>query len=164
MLRHAASMLPFFVRGGLGRRALVSCVHRRVRWVECDFNLHMNQASYARVAEMGRSDWLLRCGLAKDLWRARTNPIMAEQRIVYRRELRPAQRYALDTRATGLEGRTLLLQSHLLVGEAVHTAVYAKLLMVGPGGVMTPDAVTELVSHVVTDRLPIEGWRIVGGG
>ncbi|MCR9165436.1 MAG: hypothetical protein NXI35_32470, partial [bacterium] len=79
MLQHAARALPSFLRAGFGPRGLVSRVRRRVRLSETDFNMHMNQAAYAQVAEFGRNDWVLRSGLARALWSAKTKPIMAEQ-------------------------------------------------------------------------------------
>lgn len=163
MWKHAARTLPSFVLAGLGPRGLVSRVRRRVRLSETDFNMHMNQAAYAQVAEFGRNDWALRSGLLRTLWRAKTKPVVAEQRLVYRRELKPRQRYEIDTRATGFEGRLLKVDAHLVVGNRVHAAVHAKLISIGPDGVLSPDAAIALLSPFVTDPLPVEGWRIVGG-
>ena len=162
MWQHAARALPSFVLAGLGPRGLVSRVRRRVRLSETDFNMHMNQAAYAQVAEFGRNDWVLRSGLVRTLWRARTKPIMAEQRIVYRRELKPGQRYEMDTRATGLDGRLLKVDAHLIVDDRVHAAIYAKLISIGPGGVLSPEAAQSLLSAFVTDALPVDDWRVIG--
>ena len=161
MWQHAARALPSFVLAGLGPRGLVSRVRRRVRLSETDFNMHMNQAAYAQVAEYGRNDWVLRSGLVRAFWRVRTKPVMAEQRIVYRRELKPGQRYTLDTRATGIEGRLLKVDAHLIVDDRVHAAVYAKLISIGPDGVLSPEAADALLSPFVTDPLPVEDWRVV---
>ena len=160
MLRHAASMLPIALRATLGKKGLVSVVQRRVRLAECDYNLHMNQASYARVAEYARTDWFMRTGLLVRLLRAGVNPIMAEQRIVYRRELAPRQRYAIDTRATGIDGRLLDVQAHLLVGDRVHTAIYGKLIMVGPKGVLGAEDAEEMLAEYVTEPLGVHDWHV----
>lgn len=162
MFQHAARTLPLVLRAGFGSRDLVSRIHRRVRVSQTDFNMHMNQAAYAEVAELGRTDWVLRSGVIRALWRARTKPIMAEQHIVYRRELKPGQRYALDTRATGFDGRLLKVDTHLLVGERVHTAVHTKLISIGPDGVLAPEAAQELLSPYLTEALQVEHWRVVG--
>ena len=160
MLQHVARAVPILVRAGLAPRSLVSRLHRRVRVSETDFNLHMNQAAYAEVAERGRTDWVLRSGLARRLLQARVKPVVAEQRLVYRRELRPGQRYELDTRATGLDGRLLTVDGHLVVGDWVHAAVYAKLISIGPDGVLDAEAARALMSSFVTEPLPIENWRV----
>ncbi len=162
MLQHTARTLPLLLRAGLASRDLVSRLQRRVRVGECDFNMHMNQAAYAEVAELGRTDWVFRSGLVRTLWRAKTKPVVAEQRLVYRRELKPGQKYALDTRATGFDGRLLNVDTHLLVGDRVHAVVYTKLISIGPAGVLDPDAARDLLSPFVTDALPVQDWRIVG--
>ena len=161
MLQYVARALPILVRAGLAKRSLVSCIDRRVGVSETDLNMHMNQAAYAEVAECGRTDWLLRSGLARRLLQARVKPVVAEQRLVYRRELKPGQRYTLDTRATGIDGRLLNVDAHLIVGDRVHAAVYAKLISIGPAGVLDADAARMLLSPVVTEPLGIEDWHVV---
>ncbi len=154
-------MLPIVVRASLTReKTLVSRLRRRVLISESDFNMHMNQASYARVAEFGRTDWVFRSGLIARLWKARSKPVVAEQRLTYRRELKPGQRDVIDTRATGFDGRLLEVDSVLCVEDRVHAVVNAKLITIGPDGVLGVDATRELASPVVTDRLQFEDWRI----
>lgn len=154
-------MLPLVVRASLSReRTLVSRLRRRVHFSEIDFNMHMNQASYATVAEFGRTDWVFRSGLLRRLWQTRCKPVVAEQRLVYRRELKPGQRYDIDTRATGFDGRLLQVDSVLRVEDRVHAVVYAKLITIGPRGVLSTDAARELASAFVTDPLRIEDWRV----
>ncbi|MGH1348342.1 MAG: acyl-CoA thioesterase [Nannocystales bacterium] len=161
MLRYSARLIPVVLRAGLSRKdTLVSRLHRRVHLSECDFNLHMNQASYPTVAEYGRTDWMFRSGLISRLWKSRCKPVVAEQRLVYRRELKPGQRYVIDTRATGFDGRLLQVDSVLRVGDRVHTLVHAKLITIGPRGVLTTEETHELTSCVVTDALPIADWRV----
>ncbi len=161
MLRYSARMLPLVVRAGLSReKKLVSRLRRRVLLSESDFNMHMNQAAYARVAEFGRTDWVFRSGLFTRLWKSRCKPVVAEQRLVYRRELKPGQRYVIDTRATGFDGRLLQVDSVLRVEDRVHAVVYAKLITIGPDGVLGADAAQELASAFVADPLRFEDWRI----
>ena len=153
-------MLPFALRASLAKKGLVSRVHRRVRLTECDFNLHMNQAAYAHVAELARMDWFMRAGLLTRVIRAGVKPVVAEQRLVYRRELKPGQRYAIDTRATAIDGRLLDIQAHVLVADRVHTAIYGKLIMIGPDGVLGPEDAEELLAEFVTEPLVIRDWRV----
>ncbi len=154
-------MLPLVVRASLSRdKTLVSCLRRRVLLSESDLNMHMNQAAYAKVAEYGRADWVLRSGLFARLWKSRCKPVVAEQRLVYRRELKPGQHYSIDTRATGFDGRLLQIDSVLLVEDRVHAVVDAKLITIGPDGVLDADAARELASPFITGPLHIEDWRV----
>ncbi|MEM9620971.1 MAG: hypothetical protein AAF993_04930 [Pseudomonadota bacterium] len=57
----------------------MSRVHRRVRPSEVDFNLHMNQAVYAQVGELGRTDWMLRSRFWPHIRDQGAKPMMANQ-------------------------------------------------------------------------------------
>ncbi len=163
MLGYLVRTLPPIVRAAAAReRSLISTLHRRVSPREIDLNLHMNQARYAEVMEVGRGDCMMRSG-AWRRWRgAGVNPVVAEQRLVYRRELKPLQRYTLDSRAVAVEGRMLRFVHHLLVGDRVHTRGEVTLLFVGPDGVVPAERVAELCADLVVAPLRIEDWRIVG--
>ncbi|MCB9679017.1 MAG: acyl-CoA thioesterase [Alphaproteobacteria bacterium] len=141
MVRYLARMFPVVLRAQLGRDGrLVSRITRRVRLSELDPNGHMNQAVYAQVFEMGRADWVVR-SRAWERWRdAGLHPVVAEQRIVYRRELRPMTRYAIESRAVGIEGRLLRFGQTLTVGDRMHARCECGLLFIGPHGVLTGEA------------------------
>ena len=94
------------------------------------------------------------------LWKSRCKPVVAEQRLKYRRELKPGQRYFIDTRATGFDGRLLEVDSALCVEDRVHAVVNAKLITIGPDGVLGVDASRELAAPVITEPLQFHDWRI----
>lgn len=163
MIAYLARTLPLVLRARAGRDGrTVSRIRRRVSLREVDLNLHMNQAAYAEVLELGRTDWFLRSG-AWDRWReARLETVVAEQHIVYRRELKPLAAYEIDTRAVEVQGRLLSLVGHVLVGDRVHTRAEVKLLFVGPRGVLAPDEVRTLAEGFLAPALPVADWRVVG--
>ena len=164
MLGYILRTLPIVARAACHRDGrLVSRIDRRVRLGELDPNLHMNQAIYARVAEYGRTDWVIRSRAWTQWRRAGIRPVVAEQRIIYRRELRAGARYTLDTRATAIEGRLLVVECHLLVGDRVHARDDAKLLFTGPNGVLSADAVASCCAGLLTTPLAVEAWRVVAG-
>ena len=154
-------MLPVALRAGVRpNRSRVSVIHRRVTLSEIDTNLHMNQAVYAEVFELGRVDWMVGTG-AWMHWRAAgANPMVAQQTITYRRELKPLQRYRIETRAVGTDGRMVRMQGVLAVGGRVHALGEQRLLLVGQGGVLGADEVTELVHERIVPALEIDDWRL----
>jgi acyl-CoA thioesterase FadM len=161
MLSYLARTLPVAVRASLAKDGrLVSRIQRRVRLAEVDLNGHMNQAAYAQVLELGRTDWVIRSGAWAALRAERINAVVAEQRIVYRRELGPRQRYAIDTRAVAAEGRLLVFESHLLVGERVHAKAEAKLIFVGPDGVLPAAEVEERCAGFLIEPLAVDNWQL----
>lgn len=160
MLRTYLRMAPVLLRGRLASRTNVSEVPRRVAWHQIDLNRHMNQACYASELEVGRAHWLVRSG-AWARWRAAgLNPVVANQRIEYRRELRPFQAYRIETRALALEGRLLHLQGHLLVGDRVHARGDVRLLFIGPDGVAPADTLGPHVDGLLAPPLAVVDWRV----
>jgi acyl-CoA thioesterase FadM len=161
MLGYLLRTVPVLLRAQMSRDGrLVSRLQRRVWPHEIDLNRHMNQAVYAQIMELGRADWLLR-SRAWERWRALDiNPIVAEQTIVYRRELGPLTRYELDTRAVSTEGKLLCFEHHLLLGERVAARGRVKLLFVGKKGVMPAEEVPALCEGLLLSPLPISDWRV----
>lgn len=162
MLGYLTRSLPVALRAAAPPRdgRLVSRITRRVRLSEVDLNGHMNQASYAQVLELGRVDWFIRSGAWSAFRRRDVGAVVAEQRIVYRRELKPLQRYAIDTRAVRMEGRLLVFESLLMVGERVHAKGEVKVLLLGPGGVLSADDARARCEGYLTAPLEVEGWRV----
>ncbi len=161
MLAYVVRTLPTLARALLRRDGrLVSRLRRRVPLDRIDFNVHMNQAAYAEVGELGRTDWVLRTR-AWQRWQAvGVKPVVADQHIVYRRELRPLQAYEIDTRAVAVEGRLLRLDHHLLVGDRVHTRIEVHLIFIGPDGVLPADEARALCEGLLTEPLPVRDWRV----
>lgn len=161
MLSYLRRTLPVVARAFANRDgALVSRLDRRVRLRELDINRHMNQAVYAQVMELSRTDWVIRSGALKQ-WRAHgTNPVVASQHIVYRRELSLGQRYVLDSRAIGFDGRLLRVQTNVLVGDRVHARNDAELIFLGRDGVLGEEAVREACEGLTVDALAVDDWRV----
>lgn len=161
MLGYLARSLPLIVRASLPReRRLVSRITRRVKLAEIDINRHMNQASYAQVFELGRVDWFIRSGAWSDFRRRGIGAVVAEQRIVYRRELKPRQRYSIDTRAVRMDGRLLVFESLLVVGDRVHAKAEVKLIFIGSRGVLSADEARALCERYLVPPLAVQDWRL----
>jgi acyl-CoA thioesterase FadM len=85
------------------RRAIVAgheagALHFRVWPSDLDLSLHMNNGRYLTVMDLGRLDFLVRTGLWRAVRRHRWTPIASSIVIRYRRELRPFDRFRLETR------------------------------------------------------------------
>jgi acyl-CoA thioesterase FadM len=168
VLRYLVRSIPVFLRGALAReRTLVSRLTRRVGPGDLDVNVHMNQAVYAQVMELSRADLALRSGAWRAWRKAAVWPVVAEQHLTYRRELRLGQRYALDSRAVAMDGRLLVIDTWLLVGDAVHARNVTKLIFTkapGPDGarVCTPAEALAVNAPFLAPPLPVRDWRVVG--
>lgn len=153
-------VLPAWLGRDREATARISTLERRVKLRQVDVNRHMNQASYAEEFEWGRLDLLIR-SRAWESWRRHgVNVVVADQHIVYRRELAPWARFRTDTRAVRVDGRLLCFEGHLLVGDRVHARGEARLLFVGRGGVLPPEQVPPLVERFLVPPLPVTDWTV----
>lgn len=160
MLRYTLRLVPLVLRARFSGPSTVSRLGRRVRLTHVDFNRHMNQAAYAVVAEEGRTDLVLRSGLWPHLRERGILAVVASQQITYRRELKPLQRFVVDSRAVAVEGRLLRIDSHLLVGRTVHARVEARLIFIGSDGVLPPEAVPPVVEGFLHAPLSVDDWTV----
>ncbi len=162
MIGYFSRLLPVALKARFRTSSsLVSRLPQRVSFRQIDLNRHMNQAQYAVVMELGRTDLLLGNG-SWSVWQAAGfNPVVAEQLLRYRRELKPLQKYIVDSRVVGVEGRFLVLEHHLLVGSAVHATGTVKLIVVGKNGVLDAGAVEEMGRPWFAERLTVDNWLVI---
>ena len=140
---------------------LICKTSHRVLLRHVDFNRHMNQAAYASICEEARIPWLFRSGAWRRWQGEGINPMVGSQSLVYRRELAPFQRFSIDTRAVGMDGRLLVVEQHFLVGQRVHTQNRLKLLLVGADGVLSAEAAAAQCADLICAPLPVVNWQVV---
>ena len=157
----AGQLVTTGLRAWLGPASSIGRYRHRVWLRYVDLNRHMNQAAYAEVMELARWDWIVRSGMLAALFRARVNPVVAAQQIVYRRELKPLQRFVIDTRAVGFDRRVLKVEHHFLVGDRVHAKGTVDLIPLAGGKVVSPERSRELLTFLVEAPLGVEDWRVV---
>jgi len=166
MLRMYIRSLPYLL-GALARRRddlVVSRIRSRVHLDQVDLFGHMNQSRYAEHLELGRTDLLVRSG-AWQRWRQQgVYPVVARQEILYRRELKPRQRFDVDTRVVGFEGRLLHVRGTMLVADRVHAVGDVYLIFLGPDGVLDEAQMRRHGEGLVTDPLAVTDWRAAAAG
>lgn len=69
--------------------------------LDCDLNFHLNQARYSNLTDLGRLDWLVRSGLGAFISQRKCAPIVLNIHMEYRREIKPFERFSLETRIFG---------------------------------------------------------------
>ncbi len=162
MIGYFSRLLPVALKARFrSSSSLVSRLPQRVSFRQIDLNRHMNQAQYPVVMELGRTDLLLGNGSWSAWQAAGFNPVVAEQCLRYRRELKPLQKYVVDSRVVDVEGRFIVLEHYLLVGSAVHASGTVKLIVVGKNGVLDASAVEDMARRWCAERLVVENWQVV---
>lgn len=96
---------------------------------DLDTSLHMNNGRYLSIMDLGRADLILRSGLWRAVLREGWTPILGAATVRYRRELRPFQRFCLETRLLCWEGATLVFQQRFLAERDGDETVHAVALL-----------------------------------
>lgn len=81
---------------------------------DLDISLHMNNGRYWSLMDLGRADLMLRSGLWRDVLKHGWTPVVNAATIRFRRELRLAQAFRLETRIL-CWAETWLVMEHRVV-------------------------------------------------
>lgn len=108
---------------------------------DLDFNLHMNNARYLSLMDLGRVDLLNRLGLLRYAFRGHWVPVLGAVRIRYVRPLRFWQRYDLVTRIAGWDAKWFYLEQRFEAEGRLIAVAQVKGLLRGPGGSIPTDEV-----------------------
>ncbi|WP_313399168.1 thioesterase family protein [Stenotrophomonas sp.] len=106
----------------------VSRLQFRVLPNDLDLNMHMTNGRYWTIFDLGRLDLVLRTGLARVAMRSKWAPIAGAGTIQFRRELKPFQRFTLETRMIGWVGGRILMEQRVLIGPEQTVATRALLI------------------------------------
>jgi acyl-CoA thioesterase FadM len=121
---------PFRPRLSLPGEASVLAL--RVLPNDLDLSLHMNNGRYLAIMDLGRLDLLLRSGLGGAVWRKGWTPVANAALVRFRRELRPFDRYRLETRVVGwLDAAVLIEQTFVFAAGEREGQVAARALFKG---------------------------------
>lgn len=86
-------------------------VLRQIVWpIDLDINIHMNNARYLAVMDLGRIDWIIRTGVWRLMQRHKMAPIVGGSMVRYRRSLLPFQSFQLRTRLLGWDERWIYVE------------------------------------------------------
>lgn len=133
----------------------VSRIPLRILPNDLDLNFHMNNGRYLSIMDLGRMDWLGRCGLMKPAWGRRWFPVVGSVTIRFSRPLNSFQSYVLTTRVLCWDEKWFYMEQRFeLPGKTAAVAVI-KGLFRGPGGNVTPAEVLRAMgSDLVSPPIP----------
>ena len=119
-------------RGPLALPQQMSLLNFRVWPHDLDLAAHMNNGRYLTLMDLGRLDVLVRSGLWRALVKHKWTPIASAVSIRYRRELRPFQKFRLETRLATWDSTLVVMeQTFVIVGGARDGQVAASALFKG---------------------------------
>jgi acyl-CoA thioesterase FadM len=126
-----------------------SVVRFRVWPGDLDFNLHMNNGRYLTLMDLGRLDLMARQGTLKQAHKNRWQPVVAAQTILYRRALKPFQRYSLHSRLVCWDDKFIYLEQRFQTGDRLAASAIVKAAVRQNGRTLRP---RELLKAIGQER------------
>ncbi|OIQ96596.1 hypothetical protein GALL_214220 [mine drainage metagenome] len=128
---------------------------------DLDINIHMNNARYMALMDLGRLDLIVRCGLWRRVLKDRWQPVIGAALVRFRRPLGPFQRFTLTSRVLGWDEKWLYIEHVLQSGATVACHAVVRGAFVAQGAVIPPQQVADLAGGGVSQPLPawIAAWR-----
>lgn len=113
----------------------------RVVPTDLDPLMHMNNARYLALLDLGRTDLMFRSGFWDEVSKRGWYPVVTAQTISYKRSLTLWQRFELVTRVLGFDERSVYMQQEFHRGGKViaRAVVQARFLRKSGGTVEPPE-------------------------
>jgi acyl-CoA thioesterase FadM len=121
----------------------VTSISMTVLPTDLDFNMHVNNGRYLTMADVGRIDHILRTGTARAAFKLRAKPIVGDAIAKFRRDLKPFQRFVIETRACGWDEKWTYVEHRFVRHGRVLGVVAIRGLFLAPDGAIAPARLAE---------------------
>lgn len=149
-----------FVRPGL-HPLEPSVLHFRAWPLDLDINVHMTNSRYFALMDLGRTELILRNGIARQVLRHKWQPVVSGTTMRFKRAIRPFQSFTLESRALYWDDKGFYIEQRFVDGGKTLALGVVKAVFVGPDGIVRPDEICRLVGADVTSPVMPEwlsGW------
>ncbi|GAA0594778.1 thioesterase family protein [Caenispirillum bisanense] len=134
---------------------------------DLDLNVHMNNARYLSLMDLGRTDLIIRTGLHKVMLREKWQAVIGGTTVRFRRPLGPFQRCRLTTRLLCWDDRWIYLEQQILTADGqLACAALVKAVFIRQGSRVSP--AETVASAGITTPSPeapdwVAAWRSADG-
>ena len=115
-----------------------SLLRFRVLPHDLDLNMHMNNARYLALMDLGRIDLIARTGMWRPMFRQRWRPVVGGVLVRFRRPLNPFQAIALTSRVVCWDAKWLYFAHRIEAAGALVCLTVVRAAFVGASGVVPP--------------------------
>ncbi len=119
----------------------------RVLPTDMDINMHLTNARYLSMMDLGRTEFIIQAGMMKELLKRRWLPVVAVANLKFIKQINPFQRFNLITRIVGWDEKWFFMEQRFEVeGQLVALGVI-KGLFRGKNGKVSTAELLELAGH-----------------
>ncbi|HVI50710.1 MAG TPA: thioesterase family protein [Candidatus Sulfotelmatobacter sp.] len=128
---------------------------------DLDINVHMNNARYMALMDLGRLDLIVRSGLWRTVFREGWQPVIAAALVRFKKPLKPFQPFTLTSRVISWDDRWIYIEHIIATDRAVACHAVVRGAFVRKGVVIPPQEVVSRTGGGVPSPLPdwVASWR-----
>lgn len=127
---------------------------------DLDLNGHVNNGRFLTLADLGRIDYMLRSGAIGVARRHGALPIVADAMAKFRRDLRPFQRFTLESRVIGWDEKWTFLEHRFIVEGRVAGVVVIKGVFRNRQGTLPPELLLNELGRQGEAAPPLPAWLL----
>jgi len=136
----------------------ISRIQMKVRPIDLDVQMHMNNGTYLTIQDLGRLDFMLRTGLWKRIQTLGWNAVVARQTITYRKSLTLGDKYDLNTRYLGMDDRNFYIEHRFVKDGEIYAQAFVVGRFTGPNGALGHADVIEQLHEAADVPALIPDW------
>ncbi|HBN22843.1 MAG TPA: thioesterase [Holosporales bacterium] len=136
----------------------------RVLPFDLDINRHMTNSRYLSMMDLGRTDLLIRTGLAQLTWKKKWGSVLGAATIRWRRGLSPFQKFEIHTHVIGWDEKWFYLDQKILTKDHLIAHAIVKAIFVNREGSIPASTLVDLLGkkgeHTPSPELPeaVKHW------
>ncbi|MBW7851143.1 MAG: thioesterase family protein [Rhodospirillales bacterium] len=134
----------------------------RVWPTDLDVNLHMTNARYLSIFDLGRADLMVRHRTLRLFLKNGWRPMLGGATVRFRRPLAPLQKFRVISRVVGWDAKWFYMEHRIESHEGLVALALMRGVFYGRGGVEPPEKVMHALGHRGdSPPLPavIQSWR-----
>lgn len=129
--------------------------------LDLDINVHMTNSRYFALMDLGRTELIIRNGIAKQMLKRKWQPVVSGSTMRFKRAIKPFQKFSLETQAMYWDEKGFYLEQRFVSKGRTLALGVVKAVFVGPDGIIPPDEVCRLVGvDQASPSMPdwLSGW------
>lgn len=128
-----------------------SNIKTKVHPNDLDINVHMNNARYSTMFDLGRFDFLVRTGLIKLIWTEKWRPVIGSTMVSYLKSLKLYEKFTISTKVVFFDDKWFYLEHLLKKNNELMSRAFVKCLFLQKGQKI---ATQDLLKALHCDDIP----------
>jgi acyl-CoA thioesterase FadM len=133
----------------------------RVLPTDLDINMHLTNARYLSMMDLGRTELIIQTGMLRKVFARRWLPVVAVANLKFIKQINPFQRFKLITRVIGWDEKWFYIEQRFEANEKLAAVGVIKGLFRSKSGNVSTDEMLRLAGYAGdAPELPEEYMRI----